>query len=48
MSGLGPGPGSLQLGGGPPVSSSAFSLPGVLGPLVSGPGSPNRYHAYKS
>ena len=36
---------SLQLSsapGLPPVSSTAFSLPGVLGPLVSGPGSPNR------
>ena len=29
----------------PPTSSSAsFSLPGVLGPLVSGPGSPNRMY----
>ena len=28
----------------PPTSSSAFSLPGVLGPLVSGPGSPNRIY----
>lgn len=28
----------------PPTSSSAFSLPGVLGPLVTGPGSPNRMY----
>ena len=28
----------------PPSSSSAFSLPGVLGPLVSGPGSPSRMY----
>ena len=28
----------------PPTSSSSFSLPGVLGPLVSGPGSPNRMY----
>jgi len=36
---------NLQLGGGnsAPVSSSAFSVP-VLGPLVSGPGSPNRMY----
>merc|ERR550519_2385491 len=39
---------SMGLGGStatlPPTSSSAFSLPGVLGPLVSGPGSPNRIY----
>jgi len=46
MSGANP---SLQIGAGSvpvsalqPVSSSAFSLSGGLGPLVSGPGSPNR------
>ena len=35
---------SLQLStpGLPPASSTAFALPGVLGPLVSGPGSPSR------
>jgi len=37
------GPTSSQPGG-LPVSSSSFNLPGVLGPLVSGPGSPNRMY----
>ena len=36
---------ALSLGSSMPASSSsAFSLPGVLGPLVSGPGSPNRMY----
>lgn len=41
LSGMGPG-GMGGVGGVGPPSSSAFNLPGSLGPLVSTPGSPSR------